>query len=797
MKKWLALLALILAYTPVYAQAPTWTLGTLGVARNVTPNQIGVNIGTSSADFIPIGTVSGGVFAIGAIPFSSITNTSTQLFGTSNIWTAYQDFSATYIGSGYAASRIGGWVNNIWAGSQYQVISPIFAASVPTGGGAATFAARMSDTVGGGFGSIQVDRCLAYVDANPSVYPSWCRYTEGRTESGTTGWHINEESSIDNRWASPAIDPYAVNPLNGTRNLRLDCGIGSGSPTKCSDALEIVNNGATYYNGIVFSDDALDTSSGRIAPALALAKNHSVAWYYGTHGTPGSQSWLLYANATAPGGTIVLGNSAFNILGTGAEASTTFLYLSNTGAGLFAAGRSDGNQATLTGAASGSTPSLSATGVNTNVNLALQAKGTGAINALSRLTTIASTTGVAGLNIAPGVAPTTPVNGDLWGTTTGLFARVNGATKQLATVDGSVQISSLGTGVATALGEAVNAANGVATLDSVGGYGNFRNRLINGNFDIWQRGTSFAVADSSGPYLADRWICWNNAGVTATVSKVAAPTGFAGAQALNYTATGVAATKEFWLLQRIEAQMLADLDGKAVVLSFDMKGTTSAGSIHGVVAIASNTAVDNGTFSNLLYSTSISIPSGGARVSIAIPAANTAGLKNGAVVEIGIVQAGATGNHDITIGAVQFEADRQIAGAWGNPTAFEFRPLPVELAMSQRYYYRRTSTGADDALGLVTAYGSAAVYGKLFDFPVEMRIDNAPVSASSASFFSVYDSTITPYVVSGFGLVTASKRSLSLSGGVTVSGSPGFTAGQALTMIFNSSIGWIAVDAEL
>lgn len=432
MKKWLALLALILAYTPVYAQAPTWTLGTLGIARNVTPNQIGVNIGTSSANFIPIGTVSGGVFAIGAVPFSSITNTSTQLFGTSNIWTAYQDFSATYIGAGYAASRVGGWVNNIWAGSQYQVISPIFAASVPTGGGAATFAARMSDTVGGGFGSIQPDRCLAYVDANPSVYPSWCRYTEGRTESGTHGHHINEESSIYNLWASPAIDPYAVNPLDGTRNLRLDCGIGSGTPTKCSDALEIVFNGAPYYNGIVFSDDALDTSSGRIAPALALAKNHSVAWYYGTHGTPGSQSWLLYANATAPGGTIVLGNSALSVLGAGAEASTTFLYLSNTGAGLLAIGPSAGNQVALTGAAAGSTPSLSATGVDTNVNLWLQAKGAGVVNVLSRLVTLASTAGSAGLYVPPGTAPTSPINGDFWATTSGLFARVNGVTQQMA-----------------------------------------------------------------------------------------------------------------------------------------------------------------------------------------------------------------------------------------------------------------------------------------------------------------------------------------------------------------------------
>ena len=44
------------------------------------------------------------------------------------------------------------------------------------------------------------------------------------------------------------------------------------------------------------------------------------------------------------------------------------------------------------------------------------------------LTTVASATGTAGLNLPAGVAPTAPVNGDLWSTTAGLFARINGAT---------------------------------------------------------------------------------------------------------------------------------------------------------------------------------------------------------------------------------------------------------------------------------------------------------------------------------------------------------------------------------
>lgn len=45
---------------------------------------------------------------------------------------------------------------------------------------------------------------------------------------------------------------------------------------------------------------------------------------------------------------------------------------------------------------------------------------------------MASATGGAGLNLPHGAAPTTPTNGDLWSTTTGLFVRLNGATAQMA-----------------------------------------------------------------------------------------------------------------------------------------------------------------------------------------------------------------------------------------------------------------------------------------------------------------------------------------------------------------------------
>jgi len=60
------------------------------------------------------------------------------------------------------------------------------------------------------------------------------------------------------------------------------------------------------------------------------------------------------------------------------------------------------------------------------------------------LTTTASTTSAAGLNIAEGAAPTVPVDGDVWVTAAGAFnARLNGATVDLSATGGSGTVTSV------------------------------------------------------------------------------------------------------------------------------------------------------------------------------------------------------------------------------------------------------------------------------------------------------------------------------------------------------------------
>ncbi len=60
--------------------------------------------------------------------------------------------------------------------------------------------------------------------------------------------------------------------------------------------------------------------------------------------------------------------------------------------------------------------------------------GAAAVTLTGLLTTVASATGTAGVNIPHGVAPTTPVNGDIWtSSTSGLFTRINSANERVMT----------------------------------------------------------------------------------------------------------------------------------------------------------------------------------------------------------------------------------------------------------------------------------------------------------------------------------------------------------------------------
>ncbi|MFV0279232.1 MAG: DUF2793 domain-containing protein [Rhodoblastus sp.] len=131
-------------------------------------------------------------------------------------------------------------------------------------------------------------------------------------------------------------------------------------------------------------------------------------------------------------------------------------------------------------------------------------------------------------------------------------------------------------------------------------------------------------------------------------------------------------------------------------------------------------------------------------------------------------------------------------------TAFDRRPHMLELMLCQHYYYRRVAAGGHDVIGMVSAYSAAVTWGKLFDLPVELRAGGALVGVSNPAHLSVWSATgSSPIAATGVSNLRASKRSVSVFGGITVGGAPGFAPGQALFLTFGSAAGWIDVSAEI
>lgn len=115
---------------------------------------------------------------------------------------------------------------------------------------------------------------------------------------------------------------------------------------------------------------------------------------------------------------------------------------------------------------------------------------------------------------------------------------------------------------------APTAATARATL-GLAGVG--KNRIINGDFDIWQRGVSFAPT-TSGMYTADRWFV-KPAGATLTY----AAQGTNGPANTKYTLVlrGATSVTTVDVIQRVEAANACKLK-KNCTLSFSILGNTGA-----------------------------------------------------------------------------------------------------------------------------------------------------------------------------------------------------------------------------
>jgi hypothetical protein len=248
------------------------------------------------------------------------------------------------------------------------------------------------------------------------------------------------------------------------------------------------------------------------------------------------------------------------------------------------------------------------------------------------------------------------------------------------------------------------------TADSLQG---FRNRIINGNMLIAQRGTAAVSTDGSFP--VDRWYAFNSAGTFSAQQSADFPVGAGFVNSLVWSPGNTTARIYSGLEQRIEGFNVSDLDwgsasAKPVTVSFWVKA--------GVTATLSVTAANSGSTRNYPATYTVNAANTWEFKTITIPGDTTGTwLKdNGTGLRLWFTAGGTqqqTGNAWGTGGAATCatgttalyaaSANLWITGvqleAGSVATPFERRPYGTELALCQRYYQKISLTANPQTWG--------------------------------------------------------------------------------------------------
>ena len=275
-------------------------------------------------------------------------------------------------------------------------------------------------------------------------------------------------------------------------------------------------------------------------------------------------------------------------------------------------------------------------------------------------------------------------------------------------VNGAATISG-----ATALGSSLTIGGAGASA-----YTGFKNKLINGATNVWQRATSFA-APANLTYTADRWFStWGTA--NRTVSR---QSGFSGSQYCLRVARNSGTTDAAYsgINQIIESVNLYDLQGQTVTLSFSARrgANFSAASNALLVILTTGTVADQG--SSVFWSPGFTGSTAPINTSVALGTTEQTFSLQGTIpsncLEIALTfQYLSTG----TAGAADyFEITNIQIERGSNATSFETLDYGRSLIQCQRYYWR--SVGASNA-PFADGYNSTGAYiAYSYYFPVQMR----------------------------------------------------------------------------
>ena len=252
-----------------------------------------------------------------------------------------------------------------------------------------------------------------------------------------------------------------------------------------------------------------------------------------------------------------------------------------------------------------------------------------------------------------------------------------------------------------------------------------KNKIINGGFDIWQRGTSVSAPPGTDNYIsADRWKSYNGSGSsTATISQQAFTPGnaIAGYESPFFFRTALSGftTGNFDITNRIED--VRTLAGQTATLSFFAKADASR-----TVNVFLEQGYGSGGSASTypLFNQPVSVTTSWQRFTFVVNMSSISGKTVGAGSFLAAILR-LTSNATLDIWGVQLEA-----GSVATPFSRAGGTLQGELAACQRYYYRHGGQVANTTFGVGSA-ASTTVPKFVINHPVPMRV--APTSMDYAN----------------------------------------------------------------
>jgi hypothetical protein len=311
-----------------------------------------------------------------------------------------------------------------------------------------------------------------------------------------------------------------------------------------------------------------------------------------------------------------------------------------------------------------------------------------------------------------------------------------------------------------------------------------KNKIINGDFGIWQRGTSFASGISS-QYLADRFYYERGSGTYSASRQTFTPgtapvAGYEGQYFLRVSPT---VAGDMRIAQYIEnVQTFA---GQTVTFSFWAKASASTNLQY--ILYSQNFGSGGSGAANNTTGAGQTVTTSWARYSFTVTMDSIAGKTIGtsSYVRFAIdLNESFTGDFDTW--GWQVEAG-SVATAFQTATG----TIQGELSAAQRYYMRLSSAGASANYGLGYAYNTTSAAIQLRN-PVTMRITPATLDYSNIELTIVGTAN---YAITGLAIDAGTSGPDYVT--LLATGASGLTTNRPYSLKNTAAIGYIGLSAEL